>query len=71
VFLDAYVNSIQNNLDRFKERNGPANIYDDKQLILLTFHETAVEIATSLKTQFDNWYLALPIYQDRAKHAEG
>ena len=58
-FLDAYVNNIQNDYERFKERNGPTNIYDDKQLKLLKSHETAVKIATSLKTQFDNWYLAL------------
>ena len=54
TFLDAYVNNIQNDCDRFKERNGPSNIYDDKQLKLLQKNESAVKIATSLKTQFDN-----------------
>jgi hypothetical protein len=34
-FLDAYVYNNQNDLDKFKERNGPSNIYDDKQLKLL------------------------------------
>ena len=34
-FLDAYVNNIRNDYERFKERNGPTNIYDDKQLKLL------------------------------------
>jgi hypothetical protein len=28
--LDAYVNNTQNDLDKFKERNRPSNIYDDK-----------------------------------------
>ncbi len=29
-FLDhAYVNNNQNDLDKFKEKNGPSNIYDD------------------------------------------
>ncbi len=60
-FLDAYVNNIQNDLDRFKERNGPTNIYDDKQIKLLKNHEIAVVRATSLKAHFDNWYLALPV----------
>ena len=32
-FLDAYVNNNQNS-DKFKERNGPSNIYDDKQFKL-------------------------------------
>ncbi len=27
TFLDAYVNNIQNYCDRFKERNGPSNIF--------------------------------------------
>ena len=51
----------RNDCDRFKERNGPSNIYDDKQLKLLHKHESAVKIATSLKTQLDNWFLALPV----------
>jgi hypothetical protein len=34
-FFYAYVNNIQNDLDRFKERNGPTNIYDDKRIKLL------------------------------------
>ena len=32
-------NNIQNDCDRFKERNGPSNIYDDKKLKLLQKHE--------------------------------
>jgi len=60
-FLDAYVNNIQNDLDRFKERNGTPEKYNDKQLKLLSRHENALKNATSLKTQFDNWYLTLPI----------
>ena len=56
-FLDAYVNNNQNDLDKFKERNGPSNIYDDKQLKLLVNYENNVKNATSLKTQFENWYL--------------
>ncbi len=54
--LDAYVNNIQKDYERFVEKNGPSNIYDDKQLKLLKSHETAIKIATSLKTQFENWY---------------
>jgi hypothetical protein len=53
-FLDAYVNNIQNDLDRFKERNGTPEKYNDKQLKLLSRHENALKNATSLKTQFDN-----------------
>jgi hypothetical protein len=60
-FLDAYVNNIQNDLDRFKERNGTPEKYNDKQLKLLSRHENALKNVTSLKTQFDNWYLTLPI----------
>ena len=60
-FLDAYVNNNQNDLDKFKERNGPSNIYDDKQLKLLSNYENNVKNATSLKTQFENWYLAMPV----------
>ncbi len=30
-FWDADDNNIQNDLDKFKERNGPSNIYDDEQ----------------------------------------
>jgi hypothetical protein len=37
--LDVYVNNNQNDLDKFKERNGPSNIYDDKQLKLLVNYE--------------------------------
>jgi hypothetical protein len=29
--LHVYVNNNQNDLDKFKERNRPSNIYDDKQ----------------------------------------
>ncbi len=53
TFLDACVNNIQSDCERFKERNGPSNIYDDKQLKLLQKHETAVKIATSLEIKFD------------------
>ena len=63
-FLDAYVNNIQSDYDRFIEKNGPFNTfnsYDDKQLILLKRHLNALKNASSLKAQFENWYLALPI----------
>jgi len=60
-FLDAYVNNNQNDLDKFKERNGPSNIYDDKQLKLLANYESNVKNATTLKTQFDSWYLTMPV----------
>ena len=60
-FLDAYVNNIQNDCERFKTKNGPAEKYDDKQIKLLKNHEIAVVRATSLKAQFENWYLALPV----------
>ena len=49
------------NLDKFKERNGPSDIYDDKQLKLLVNYENNVKNATSLKTQFENWYLSMPV----------
>ena len=39
----------------------PSNIYDDKQLKLLINYENNVKNATSLKTQFENWYLAMPV----------
>jgi hypothetical protein len=52
---------IKNDLDNFKERKGPTNIYDDKQLKLLVNYENNVENVTSLKTQFENWYLAIPV----------
>ncbi len=60
-FLDAYVHNYQKNLDKFKERNGPTNIYDDKQLKLLLNYENNVKNATSLKTQFDSWYSTMPV----------
>jgi hypothetical protein len=60
-FLDAYVNNIQNDYDRFKTKNGSIDTYDEKQLKLLNKHETSLKIASSLKSQFENWYLALPI----------
>ncbi len=41
-FLGAYVNNNQNDLDKFKERNCPSNIYDDKKLKLLVNHESNV-----------------------------
>ena len=44
-FLDAYVNNNQKDLDKFKERNGPSNIYDDKQLKLLVNYENNVKNA--------------------------
>ncbi len=52
--LDAYVNNNQYDLDIFKERNGPSNIYDDKQLNILVNHGNNVKNATSLKAQFEN-----------------
>ncbi len=60
-FLDAYVNNNQNDLDKFKEWNGPATNYDDKQLKLLVNYENNVKNATSLKTQFENWYSSMPV----------
>ncbi len=48
-FLDAYDNNNQNDLDKLKERNGPSNIYDDKQLKLLVNYKNNVKNATSLK----------------------
>jgi len=60
-FLDAYVNNIQNDYDRFKTKNGSIDTYDEKQLKLLNKHETSLKIASSLKSQFENWYLALPV----------
>jgi hypothetical protein len=60
-FLDAYVNNIQNDYERFKLKNGSIDTYDDKQLKILYRHETSLKIASSLKAQFENWYLALPI----------
>ena len=60
-FLDAYVNNNQNDLNKFKEKNGLSDIYDDKQLKLLKYYEEAVKNATSLKTQFENWYLSMPV----------
>ncbi len=44
LHLDAYVNDIQEDCDRFKERNGSSNIYDDKQLKLLQKHESALKL---------------------------
>ena len=36
-------------------------IKSDKQLKLLERYENAVKNATSLKTQFENWYLSMPV----------
>ncbi len=33
------LNNNQNNLDKYKKRNGPSNIYDAKQLKLLVNYE--------------------------------
>ncbi len=60
-FQDSYVNNKQNDLDKFKERNGPSNIYDDKQLKLLVNYEKNLKNDASSKTQFENWYLAMPV----------
>ena len=60
-FLDAYVTNVQSDYDRFKDNNGPAEKYDDKQKKLSNYYESSVKKATSLKSQFENWYLALPI----------
>ena len=46
---------------KYVSRNGTPEKYNDKQLKLLSRHENALKNATSLKTQFDNWYLTLPI----------
>ncbi len=42
--ISAYVNNTQKDLDKFKERNGPSNIYDDKQLKLLVNDENNVKM---------------------------
>jgi hypothetical protein len=34
-FLDAYINDNQNDLDKFKDKNGLSNIYDVKQIKVL------------------------------------
>ncbi|NBO67009.1 MAG: hypothetical protein EBU88_19555, partial [Acidobacteria bacterium] len=60
-FLNDYVNNTQNDLDTFKERNGPIENYDDKQLKSMKYFESLVSKSTSLKSQFENWYLALPV----------
>jgi len=60
-FLDAYVSNNQKDLDNFKTKNGPSDIYDDKQLKSLERYENSVKNATSLKSQFENWYLAMPV----------
>jgi hypothetical protein len=60
-FIDAYVNNSQNDLDKFKLKDGPTDTYDDKKIIRLKHYEHALNNANSLKSQFDNWYLALPI----------
>ena len=48
-------------LINLKKKNGPSNIYDDKQLKLLVNYENNVKNATSLKNQFENWYLSMPV----------
>ena len=60
-FLEAYINNNQNDLDKFKLKNGAIETYNEKQLKLFKHYESAVKNATSLKSQFDNWYLSLPI----------
>ena len=60
-FLDAYVTNVQSDYDRFKDNNGPSDKYDDKKKKLSNYHESSVKKATSLKSQFENWYLALPV----------
>jgi hypothetical protein len=42
--LDAYVNNIQEDLDKFKERNGPSDIYDETQFKSLERYENADKI---------------------------
>ena len=42
--LDAYVNNIQEDLDKLNERNGPSDIYDDTQFKSLERCENAVKI---------------------------
>ena len=54
-------NIKENDYDKFKTKNGSIDTYDEKQLKLLNRHETALKIALSLKSQFENWYLALPV----------
>ena len=60
-FLNDYVNNTQSHFDTFKERNGPSEKYDDRQNKLMKYHESLVTKATSLKSQFENWYLAVPV----------
>ncbi len=55
-FLDTYVNNNQIDIDKFKERNCPSNIYVGKKLKLLVNYENNVKNATSLKIQFENRY---------------
>ena len=58
--LDAYVNNIQEDLDKFKERNGPSDIYDETQFKSLERYEKAVEILHHSLFFFENWYLSIP-----------
>ena len=60
-FLNDYVNNTLNDYEIFKERNGQPEKYDDRQIKLMKYHESLVTKATSLKSQFENWYLALPV----------
>jgi hypothetical protein len=46
-FLNAYVNNNQDDLDKFKEKNGPSNVYGSKQLKLSSNYENNVKNATS------------------------
>jgi hypothetical protein len=52
---------LSKDLDKYKERNRPTDKYDDGQLIFLSIYEYVLKNATSLKSQFDNWCLALSI----------
>ncbi len=42
-------------------KNVRSKIYDDNQLNYYHTMKTQLKIAISLKTQFENWYLAIPV----------
>ena len=58
--LDAYVNNIQEDLDKLKESNRPSDIYDDTQFKSLERYEIAVEILHHSLFFVENWYLSMP-----------
>jgi hypothetical protein len=48
-FLNDYVNNTQNAYDSFKERNGPSERYDDRQINIMKYYESLVKKSTSVK----------------------